>query len=214
MINSPKGDIRDRSDEELMVLFAQTHDPKPFNEMHRRYNEKVKNFLLRKTRGNKFDVDDILQETWAKVDSRRNTYKSLEDQFVRWLFRIALNCFRDHYRRNKREQERRENLEPEQRVDKGMFAGLRSALPEVGVYLKQIIQTVYECLEKLPPEQQEVLRLRGIIDDMNNMTYADIAERLGVGVETVKSRIRYAKPKVKACLIENGISLDLLVETW
>jgi RNA polymerase sigma-70 factor (ECF subfamily) len=61
---------------------------------------------------------------------------------------------------------------------------------------KEISRKVQGCIEALDPEHKEVIVLR----DMQDFSYEEISEVLGIMEGTVKSRLFRARDAVKNCL--------------
>lgn len=56
------------------------------------------------------------------------------------------------------------------------------------------------AIAKLPPEQRAVL----VLHDLEQLTYQEVADVLGIVVGTVKSRLFYARRKVRS-MLEGGV---------
>ena len=61
---------------------------------------------------------------------------------------------------------------------------------------------VREALAQLPDDFREVIVLR----EYTGMSYQDIAAHQGIPIQTVKSRINRARAKLKAALVEAGVT--------
>ena len=73
----------------------------------------------------------------------------------------------------------------------------RSASPEDRQQREESIQAVRQAIEQLPPEHREVIVLREIDD----ASYEEIAERTGVPLGTVRSRLYRARAMLRQILL-------------
>jgi RNA polymerase sigma-70 factor, ECF subfamily len=83
------------SDEQLMSAVARG-DGDALAEVYRRYERPLFQFLHRHTGGR--DVEDLHQETWLRVVRAAARFDPSR-RFSTWLFQIAVNLCRDHWRR-------------------------------------------------------------------------------------------------------------------
>ena len=104
-----------------------------------------------------------------------------------WLFRVARNSATDYLRGASRQKKGLMRLVP------------REAEMELTAELEEERLRVEGWLSKLPPEQAEVVGLRVFGD----LSVSEIAQVTGVGVATVKSRMRYGLSKI-AEMLEKG----------
>src|ERR1041385_4746669 len=83
---------RDRTDMERLIA---GHDA-ALNDLMERHSTPVFHFLCRML-GNEDDAQDLAQETFVRVYRARESYRSNE-KFTTWLFTIAANLARNHFR--------------------------------------------------------------------------------------------------------------------
>ncbi len=128
---------------------------------------------------NYYDTEDVLQEVFLTASLH---YQDLHDlkNFKAWLIRIAANKCNDYYRFKAREMD----------IPTDGTGETILCLSSHGLTVKE---TVRETLDMLPDKDKQILYLSYI----KNMPQAEIAERLGIPVGTVKSRLFNAKTKFK-----------------
>lgn len=97
-------------------------------------------------------AEDAASETFAKVVRELGRFKWRGAGFEGWLFRIARNVIVDMQRRGGRETPVAETIEPSQTSQEG--------LPESAVTSVESAAELRELLDRLPPDQREVLLLR------------------------------------------------------
>jgi RNA polymerase sigma-70 factor, ECF subfamily len=157
--------------ERVLVLRCQAGDAAAFAELVERYSPRLRVFLL-KMAGQA--AEDALQEVWIDVFRGVTRLKDL-GAFAAWLYRIA----RDRAYAALRRRGIRTTPLPDAELP-GREA------EDVDDDERDLLQA---SLDQLPPEQREVLLLRFI----ERMPYERIAEAVGCGVGTVRSRLHYAK---------------------
>lgn len=132
-------------------------------------------------------ADDLVQDALAKALGRGSQLR--EDKAMEgWLFAILNNCWRDHLRRRKEF----ENVED---VDEVVLAHDDS--PDRSYATRQTTDRVRRAIAALPMAQRQVVTLV----DMEECSYAQVAEILEVPVGTVMSRLSRARQALKALLL-------------
>ena len=74
------------------------------------------------------------------------------------------------------------------------------ALPEDSLTRKELRNEIAQSIEKLGQSHREIIVMR----EINDMSYTDIAQTLGISEGTVKSRIARARLNLANILMENG----------
>jgi RNA polymerase sigma-70 factor (ECF subfamily) len=177
-------------DAALMMRYAQG-DMRAFTHLYERHKGALYRYLLRQTR-DRAASEDLFQEVWSRVIASRERYQSLA-KFSTFLFSIAHNLFIDHCRRA--------GTSPTARADSLDDAGDALADsehrgPERQAQSAQTASRLREALDGLPAEQREVF----VLFEESGLSLGEIAELTGVGMETAKSRLRYALAKLRRSL--------------
>ncbi len=147
-------------DKELVSLYQQG-DQIAISQLVTRYKSRVFTsifFLVR----NREVAEDLFQETFIKIISslRSSTYNE-QGKFLPWALRIAHNLVIDHFRKEK--------LMPLQR-DSDEFS-VFDVLPGQGrnaadqLVYNEKIQFIRNLIDRLPPDQREIVILRTIAAD-------------------------------------------------
>ena len=141
-------------------------------------------FLLNFTR-NDADAGDILQDVFVKVAERPSLLSGVKE--IRpWLIRMAHRQAIDLIRRRGSHARAIESSA----ADTPIFAQVEDADGEA------FRAAVAGAMAELPEEQRAVVHLK-VWEDM---TFAQIAEALGLSANTAASRYRYALDKLEALL--------------
>jgi len=176
------------SDEDVFVAFR-SGDPAAYRELVERYHDDLIRFLVRLV-GDRAAAEDLFQETFLQVHQSADTFDTSR-RFRPWLFTIAANKGRDLLRKRKR----RRTVElsaPLKESDRGasMVDLLEVDVPSPGARadLAERDRMVQQALDELGPALREVL----LLGYFQRLSYAQIAEDLGIPLGTVKSRMHAA----------------------
>jgi RNA polymerase sigma factor (sigma-70 family) len=149
--------------------------------------------LVRHLTGDAGDAEDVVQETYVRAWQRLGELR--DPSAVRgWLSRIAKNLAYDRRRR-----ERSQPTEPATLELLGSRLGERRSAEEQ-LALASEWAAVRTALAALPDKHREVLLLREVED----MSYDEIADLLGLAVGTVESRLHRARQALAKKLTRGG----------
>jgi RNA polymerase sigma-70 factor, ECF subfamily len=165
------------SDAELIRAIA-AGEREAFITLFERYATRVKAFMLR-AGASEQDADEIAQDVMVSIWRRAASFDPERAAASTWIFAIARNRRIDMVRRARRPAPDPEDplFQPDPEPD-----GL------VTISLAEREALVREGLATLPAEQREALRLAFY----DGMSHGEIAEKTGLPLGTVKSRIRLA----------------------
>lgn len=148
----------------------------------RRRHTRIYNLAYRFT-GRSDEAEDLTQEVFLKVYRTLHTYRAESGAFETWIVRVARNHCIDHYRKHKTERLQTDPLETEYETSSSGVSRLEN--PGQALERRETAELVQRLLAELPEEQREAVILR----DLEELTYEEIADILGVPIGTVKSRI-------------------------
>ncbi len=166
------------SDVSLLRKYA-GGDTAAFDTLYLRHKDALFNFLFRSL-PNTAIVEEIAQETWLAVIQRAASYQP-DAAFRTWLFTIARNKLIDHQRRRTNQNV---NLDQEQ------LDAIKSQ--DLSAEDQTLLRQLLGALDELPSDQREAFILQ-----QEGFSNRQIAEITGVGGETVKSRLRYARASTR-----------------
>lgn len=183
----------DMTDENLMMLYQQG-DQAAFETLYRKYKDVLYRYFLKHC-SDRPQSEELYQEVWIKLINSAARYKP-KAKFKTYLFAIAHNTLVDFYRKAKPSQ----TVEFEEAEITEDFAHNPAtlAMPEDEFTIKQKANILMQTLEELPADQKEA----AILHFEEDMSVQDIAEVTQVKTETAKSRLRYAKNKLKAAILK------------
>jgi RNA polymerase sigma-70 factor (ECF subfamily) len=176
-----------------LVLAAKAGDRKAFKMLAERYYPRMFKMLVAMTRDRE-TAQDLTQETFVRALQAIGEF-NMTSAFYTWLYRIATNAALDVMRRA-RTAGARDEYDDGVRYTKeaaGESLHWRPADPLRAVETEESLQVVRECMEMLRPEFREILVLR----EVEEMSYEEIAEILGVKMGTVMSRLFNARMRLR-----------------
>lgn len=190
------------SDEKLMGLLNSSSKSAYFDLLVCRYQNKLYNLAFGLLRDSS-DAEEIVQETFMRVWRNRKNFRD-ESNFSGWIFTITQNLCKDIWRARERKKSYEnifanhlsvhESEDYKQGKDIGVnYLATNYNSPSREAENKELKNFVKEHLQRLPERQREVVELR----DFQGQPYQKIADMLGISIGTVRSRLYYARRKLR-----------------
>ena len=185
------------TDENLMLRFGRG-DAAAFEDLYRRHESRVFRYLRRNVR-NEASANDLMQEVWFAVARSAAGYQPTA-KFTTWLFTIAHNRMIDMVRASHRLQslEAGEASDPDGATLFDRLAADPKLEPPAEVQSQEETAALLNAVTQLPPEQRAAFLLQA----EGELSVEEIAVATGSNFETVKSRLRYARAKLRQVLWE------------
>jgi RNA polymerase sigma-70 factor (ECF subfamily) len=182
-------ELAQKDDRELMEL-VKTGDFGAFDEIYRRYSQDVRRFLY-SLWWDEEAANDATQEVFYRLYRARESFEP-GGKLSSWLFHTAKNYFVSQCRKD------RSNGKAPVRLYEGIRAG-PSVEPDI--YLLELYRrhSVRRAIAQLPPTQRVVF----VLAQFEDLKYAEISEKLGIPVGTVKSRMFAAVASLRRMLEEH-----------
>jgi RNA polymerase sigma-70 factor, ECF subfamily len=170
------------------VKRVQRGDTESFEILVRRHQKTTFNLIYRFL-GDYDEATETAQEVFLSA------YKSIQQfrgdaTFSTWLYRIAFNHASSRRKNLNSKRQRQVPLE-----DAVLLVDCRPN-PETSAQQKEIQQCVQQALNSLDVDDAQIILLR----DLQDVSYEDIAQTLGVPVGTVKSRLHRARQALRTRL--------------
>ena len=160
-----------RSDEDLMAAWV-AGDAAAFREIFARYAPVLLR-VVRRQLARTEEANDLVQQTFLQLHRSRNDFTP-GAKLRPWLFTIAINLKREHFRRVKRRPEA--PLELDGRLD--------PAEAPRGVEQSEAAREIRGALGRISAEQREVIELHWL----EGLAFSEIAELVGASLSAVKVR--------------------------
>ncbi|MDR3277672.1 MAG: sigma-70 family RNA polymerase sigma factor [Oscillospiraceae bacterium] len=154
--------------------------------------------LALKMTANESDACELAQDAFLKAYTNLAAFRG-GSRFSVWLYRLTYNLCVDFLRRKKRAGETPLSLDAEEGGAEADIPDARGN-PEDALLRRETRALLDRGLGTLPPGHREVLLLR----EAAGLSYAEIAETVGVPEGTVKSRIARARRSLAEFLNQNG----------
>ena len=145
---------------------------------------------------NHADADDVMQETFIKVYRSIRTFRK-EAAFETWLYRIAVNEALNFVKR--RERQRESTLETTSEAEYEAMTRYRAQIandPHIHAEKAELRHHVTEAVNNLSLKHRTVV----ILHEFEGLTHAEIASILNCSEGTVRSRLHYARKKLRTLL--------------
>lgn len=185
----------DDSDEALMQAYG-AGTASAFDTLYARHKGGVYRYLVRHCRDAAV-ADELFQDVWMNAIRVRASY-SPTAKFTTWLYTLAHNRLVDHWRATGRVR-----LVSVDNEDDGETSDTVARLPadahhepQSRAESRELGAQLAAALQALPPEQRDAF----LLQYEGGLSLAEIAQLTGVGVETAKSRLRYATTKLRGAL--------------
>ena len=150
------------------------------------------------------DAEDVVQETYLRAFRSWHTFQ-LGTDVRRWLFTIARNVFLRSRERGQREvtldDDGAEAVDAAQAKEGWIRRGLDPLLART-----DLAPAIQKALEEIP----EVFRSAVVLVDLEDQSYEDAAEVLGIPVGTVRSRLFRGRKLLQEKLILHAQDLGFV----
>lgn len=136
------------------------------------------------------DIDDVVQETFLTVHRLLDSYEA-KGAARPWLFSVLFRVAQRHHR----SQRKRTGLTDEgTNVDS--LPGSSARAPDKSAETSETVRLLEEILDALDPDQRAVI----VLAEIEEKSLSEIADILGINVNTTASRLRLAREHVEASL--------------
>jgi RNA polymerase sigma factor (sigma-70 family) len=181
----------DASDDGALLRAHRAGDAQAFARLYDRYDPACFRFIRRLLGGAHGDAaEDVHQETWVAIARNAAAFDPDKASFPAWLFTIARRKVWDHFRRQK------VAVLASAHEDAAMMVPDPGQSPLEQVQSRELAEEIVTAVEALPLEQRGVF----VMFAHAGLSLEEIAEVTGVTFETAKSRLRYAREKLRQSL--------------
>lgn len=149
--------LQQASVDQLVAIVQACGDNAAFNELFGRFERKLRAFLLYQSSDSRFEVDDLMQETYVKAFLHIGQYQQ-QAEYSTWLLRIAINELLQAKRAQGifvRLKQRWFHSEPEAQSHTDQSAEQRDAAALLAC-LSDVQQQVFVCAEFYGYSQSEI----------------------------------------------------------
>jgi RNA polymerase sigma-70 factor (ECF subfamily) len=184
-------------DEDALVRGARRGDLKAYDELVKRYQERIYATIYHMT-SNHEDANDLAQEAFIKAFQALKSFKG-GSSFYTWLYRIAVNKTINFLKQRKNRSSLSLNdIDFNAEHDPDLMALISEQTPRRAAGLTELQQKLNEALMKL----SEPHRLVVILHDVQGLSHEEIAEAMDCNIGTVRSRLFYARQQLQGHLAD------------
>jgi len=175
-------------DEARLVRRLRRRDEHAFTWLVRTYQDRVFALVFRML-GDRAEAEDVAQEVFVTVFKRIDQFRG-DSQLSTWIYRIATNHTRNRIKYlGRRHHKRKQDIQDTRESDIQRPMTDPHPRPDRAAEGRQFERILQRALAELDDTWREVIVLR----DVELLSYAEIAEILGVAEGTVKSRLFRAR---------------------
>lgn len=178
------------SSDKQLVARVQKGDRRAFDLLVIKYQKRIIALSYRFV-NDPMEAQDIAQEAFIKAFRAAPGFRG-DSAFYTWLYRITINTAKNYLQsRGRRAPLHDMDVDNEEQfvADQNLE---NNASPEALMQRDQLKSVIFSCMEKLPDELQQAIKLR----EIDGMSYEDIAIAMGCPVGTVRSRIFRAREAI------------------
>lgn len=140
-----------------------------------------------------FYIDDVCSRSFEKAFRQIRSYDPSKSMFSTWLKAIARNTALDTIEAETRTQRKWVSIDDNPTAGAAVETiGDAEATPLDSIIKDEDAESLQSCIEALPDLYREIARRR-LVDGLQ---YKEIAEELGMELNTVRTRIRRAKAMI------------------
>jgi len=164
------------TDNELMQRVSSKDDDRAFGELYHRHSRRLMGFFFRQVEKDEALAADLVQDAFVRVWTARDKFTGTS--FRTWLFTIAFNLLKNHYRHAEHQKQFEQLVAQHQTVieDSKIIETLDDAAFDLALR---------QTLEKMSPDNRLLFSLRF----EEELSVPQIAEVLAIPEGTVKSRL-------------------------
>jgi RNA polymerase sigma-70 factor (ECF subfamily) len=177
------------TDDDALIRAAQAGDADAFEQLLEAHYDTLYRFAF-KWSGHRADAEDITQQACIKLAGALSSYR-FESAFTSWLYRVVVNCAKDHARAQGRHAG--EDLEA---------AAVQGAGGARDVSHHAWLWQVLGKLDGLPDGIRETL----LLVHAEGLTHGEAAAVLDVKESTVSWRLHEFRKRYRLALDEGGLS--------
>ena len=167
-----------------------------FQEIYADFQPKILRYMARMVGEN--EAEDLTQEVFIKISHAIKTFRG-EASLSTWIYRIATNTALDRLRspsfqRIIQNPSYQQNSDCEsETIDRNVWTGEKTPPVENQIFRKEMNECIRGYIEKLPEDYRVVL----VLDQFEGLRNGEIADILGVTLDTVKIRLHRAREKLR-----------------
>ncbi len=184
-------------EEQKLIEGLKRGDSRSYDELYREYVEKIGG-IARSYLGVD-DVEDVIQEVFIKVYKNIKKFRG-ESSLSTWIYRITVNVCKDMLGKKHRRKEILTSFGEEDDDEKNTIREPADEVQPSNELMRMLsAEEISKAIDSLSKEDKLLINLR----EIEGMSYEQISEIMDKPVGTVKSRLHYARERLKGILEES-----------
>ena len=184
-------------EDQVLVKRAQGGDSGAFDELVRRYQERIYATVYHMT-ANHEDANDIAQDSFIKAFQALKSFRG-GSSFYTWIYRIAVNKTINFLKQRKHKHHFSLNdIDFNAENDPDLVALTSDKTPFRAASLTELQKKLNEALMKLSEPHRMVV----VLHDVQGVSHDEIADIMDCNIGTVRSRLFYARQQLQGYLAE------------
>ncbi len=164
-------------------------DPAAFRALFERYAPGLERVMLRDL-AEREEARDLVQQAFLQLHRARLDFDP-KQRLKPWLYTIALNLKREHFRRRRRRPEQLDSDHAD-----------RQPIPPRGQERADARRTLTWALERIPNDQREVIELHWLA----GLSFPELSESIGITVAAAKVRAHRGYVRLRELLGEQHLA--------
>ena len=185
-----------------------------FQQVYTEFYPKIVRYLSRLTE-NTEEAEDLAQDVFIKVNTALEKFEG-RSSLSTWIYKIATNTANDRFRSASFQKGTKQTLSGEfldkNEQEKNVWTGDKNEISDQVLERKEM----NSCIKRYVQDIKEIYRTVFVLSEYEGLKNKEIADILGLSIDTVKIRLYRARTQLKkkmdeGCRIsfeENGVSCD------
>ncbi|HEU23792.1 MAG: RNA polymerase subunit sigma-70 [Mesoaciditoga sp.] len=189
-------------EEQKLIEGLKRSDSNAYSELYREYAEKIGG-IARSYLGVD-DVEDVVQEVFIKIYKNIKNFRG-DSSLSTWVYRITVNVCKDMLGKKQRRREILTNFGEQEDEDtrNNIREPVDDLMPSDELMKTLSAEEISKAIDSLSKEDKLLINLR----EIEGMSYEQIAEIMDKPVGTIKSRLHYARERLKN-ILENKLGIE------
>ncbi len=184
-------------DELELVRLAQDGDLQSYDELVKRYQERIYATIFHMTMNHE-DASDLTQESFIKAFQAIRNFKG-DSSFFTWVYRIAVNKTINFLKQKKnRNHYSLDDIDCNAERDPDLVSLISHKTPRRDLNLSELQEKLNEAMQKLSEDHRLVI----VLHDIQGLPHEEISKIMDCNVGTVRSRLYYARQQMQALLAD------------
>ena len=163
-----------------------------FSSIYDQFYEKIHRYLERMVGKN--EAEDLTQEVFLKIDKGLKDFEG-KSSLSTWVYRVATNSALDKIRRRPSCQKKMSlDTVSDRAGQESVDIEATSLSAEREAIRNEMTECIREFVDRLPTDYQTII----VLSEMKDLKNQQIADILGINLDTAKIRLHRARAKLKA----------------